>query len=223
MGVLVDAEGIVADYVVKTGRVQALKGVDVMIEAGEAVCLFGASGSGKSTLLNVLAGLDVPDAGRLRVCGEDMLSLSDVQRTALRLRSIGMVFQDNNLVAQFTAVENVELILRCQGVGSPRRGAAELLAALGVADLADRYPADMSGGQRQRVGIARALAGQRAVILCDEPTGALDRANSELLFGLLRDLAHSYGIGVLVATHDRLAERYADRVLEICDGQLVAS
>ncbi len=220
MGTLVEARGLVVDYPLKAGTVHALRGVDLTIMAGEAVCLFGASGSGKSTLLNVLAGLDLPDAGSLRICGEDLVAMSEEERTALRLRSIGMVFQDNNLVAQFTAVENVELILRCQGSDSPRQAALGLLALLGVSDLADRRPVDMSGGQRQRVGIARALAGDRAVILCDEPTGALDRANSDLLFGVLRDLAHSKKVAVVIATHDQGAERYADRILEISDGRL---
>jgi ABC-type lipoprotein export system ATPase subunit len=223
MDELVEAKGIVVDYPLKAGTVHALRGMDLTLRAGEAVCLFGASGSGKSTLLNVLAGLEMPDAGSLRVCGRDVLSMSPAERTRLRLMSIGMVFQDNNLVAQFTAAENVELVLRCQGSGSPRQRAVKLLAALGVDDLADRRPGDMSGGQRQRVGIARALAGDRAVVLCDEPTGALDRRNSELLFDRLRGLAHSKGIGVLLATHDRMAERYADRVLEISDGVVEGS
>lgn len=219
---MVEASGLLVDYPVRTGSVHALRGVDFRLAAGESVCLFGASGSGKSTLLNVLAGLDLPDQGSLRVCGEDVIQLSDQQRTALRLRSVGMVFQDNNLVAQFTAAENVELILRCQGVDSPRSKALELLAAVGVDDLADRQPVDMSGGQRQRVGIARALAGEREVILCDEPTGALDRENSNLLFDLLRELTRTKAVGVLIATHDQSAAEYADRVLEISDGQLVS-
>ncbi len=221
MAIVVEGSGITVDYPLKVGTVHALRGVNITLEAGEAACLFGASGSGKSTLLNVIAGLDVPDAGSLSVCGEDVLAMSDPQRTALRLRSIGMVFQDSNLIAQFTAVENVELILRCQGMDSPRQTAMELLASLGVEELADRRPVDMSGGQRQRVGIARALAGDRAVILCDEPTGALDRANSDMLFGSLRELAHSKGVGVLIATHDRGVERFVDRVMEISDGLLV--
>lgn len=221
MNTLVQARGLVMDYPMKSGAVHALRGVDFQLVAGESVCLFGASGSGKSTLLNVLAGLDRPDQGSLRVCGEDVAGLSQGQRTALRLRSVGMVFQDNNLVAQFTAAENVELILRCQGVDSPRVKALELLTVLGVDDLADRLPVDMSGGQRQRVGIARALAGEREVILCDEPTGALDRTNSDLLFGLLRELTRTKSVGVLIATHDQDAAKYADRVVEISDGQLV--
>ncbi len=221
MDVLIEARGVRLSYPQKSGAVHALRGVDIVVEAGESVCLFGASGSGKSTLLNVLAGLDVPDSGSVRVCGQEVTKLSDAGRTAMRLKSVGMVFQDNNLVAQFTALENVELILSCQGASDTRRTAMGLLEGLGVGDLANRLPVDMSGGQRQRVGIARALAGNRAVVLCDVPTGALDRDNSRLLFELLQRLAHEKRIAVVTATHDRLAEQYADRVLEISDGRLV--
>lgn len=217
---LIDAQGVELSYPLKSGPVPALRGVDVRLARGETICLFGASGSGKSTLLNVLAGLDTADAGRVEVAGVDVVRASEAERTALRLRSVGMVFQDSNLVAQFTAAENVELILRCQGATAPRRQAVALLDALGVGELADRRPSDMSGGQRQRVGIARALAGDRQVILCDEPTGALDRANSRALFGLLRDLAQGKQIGVLIATHDREAETFADRVLTLVDGRV---
>lgn len=217
---LIEAAGVELAYPLPSGAVPALRGVDLSLLPGETVCLFGASGSGKSTLLNVLAGLDVPDAGRVAVAGVDVVRASEAERTALRLRSVGMVFQDSNLVAQFTAAENVELILRCQGASGPRRQAVALLGALGVGELADRRPSDMSGGQRQRVGIARALAGDRQVILCDEPTGALDRANSRALFELLRDLAREKQVGVLVATHDREAAEFADRVVTMVDGRV---
>lgn len=217
---LVEATEVELSYPLKSGSVLALRGVDLSLAQGETVCLFGSSGSGKSTLLNVLAGLDVPDSGQVEVAGVNVVKASDAERTALRLNRVGMVFQDNNLVAQFTAAENVELILRCQGASHPRQQAIELLESLGVGDLADRHPTDMSGGQRQRVGIARALAGDRQLILCDEPTGALDRANSRALFGLLQHLARHKQIGVLIATHDREAEQFADRVLTIVDGRV---
>jgi putative ABC transport system ATP-binding protein len=166
----------------------------------------------------VIAGLDIPDAGALRVAGLDMAELSREERARLRLNSVGMVFQDNNLVGQFSAAENVELILRCQEVAHAKAQAKKLLELLGVGDLAGRRPVDMSGGQRQRVGIARALAGDRKLILCDEPTGALDQENSRMLFSLLRQLSHDKGVGVFIATHDLEAESYADRVLNIVDG-----
>ena len=217
---LVEAAGVELSYPLKSGPVRALRGVDFTLAQGTVVCLFGASGSGKSSLLNVLSGLDVPDSGQVRVAGVDVATASEADRAALRLRTVGMVFQDNNLIAQFTAAENVDLILRCQGASGSRASSLDLLTSLGVGELASRRPPDMSGGQRQRVGIARALAGDRQLILCDEPTVALDRANSLALSGLLRDLAHAKGVGVLIATHDRDAEPYADRVLTIVDGRI---
>ncbi|MDR2975565.1 MAG: ABC transporter ATP-binding protein [Propionibacteriaceae bacterium] len=217
------AHNLILDYQLKSNSIHALRDVTLTLDPGEMVCLFGASGSGKSTLLNVLAGLDLPDSGSVQVCGKAITDMSEDERTALRLNAIGMVFQDNNLIGQFTARENIELILRCQGAQSPKQTAVGLLDQLGVADLADRRPVDMSGGQRQRVGIARALAGDRPIVLCDEPTGALDRTNSDALFMLLRRLTYSTNVGVIIATHDRVAETYTDRVLEITDGELVAS
>lgn len=214
--------GVEVVYPLPAGGVHALRGVDIELSAGETVVLSGASGSGKSTLLNVIAGLDQISAGQLSVAGQPISELSERQRAALRLNSIGLVFQDDNLVAQFTAAENVEIILACQGAPDARDAAKTLLAQLGIEDLADRRPADMSGGQRARVGIARALAGHRQILLCDEPTGALDTTNSLLLFELLKDLSRTAGIGVLIATHDHHALDYADRWLIITDGQIEA-
>lgn len=148
--------------------------------------------------------------------------MADAERTDLRLRTVGMVFQEHNLVAQFTARENVEIILRCQGDSSPRESALELLDAVGVADLADRLPGAMSGGQRQRVGVARALAGDRPFLLCDEPTGSLDSANSAALFERLAHLADEKKVGCLIASHDPLAEKFAHRVLRMRDGVIGA-
>jgi putative ABC transport system ATP-binding protein len=200
--------------------VLAVQEVNFSLYSGDFVCLLGASGSGKTTLLNLLAGLDVAESGTVHVLGKDLGAMGDRERTALRLDRVGMVFQDNNLVAQFTARENVELILRCQTDNDPVISALELLREVGVEELADRRPGDMSGGQRQRVGIARALAGHRAVLICDEPTGHLDRANSLALFTTLRDLAHTRGMAVLVATHDPDAVEFADRVVRMRDGRL---
>jgi putative ABC transport system ATP-binding protein len=200
--------------------VAAVQGVELTLAEGEVVCLLGTSGSGKSTLLNLIAGLDVAEAGDIFVDGQSLAEMSADQRTKLRLEQIGMVFQDNNLIAQFSARENVELVLRYQGSDHPAESARELLGVVGIAELADRLPTDMSGGQRQRVGIARALAGKRRILLCDEPTGNLDRKNALALFELLRDLAKREGVAVLIATHDWVALDFSDRVLRMSDGML---
>lgn len=208
-------------YPMAAQSVPALDGVDLNVSQGEIVCLQGASGSGKSTLLACIAGLETPDSGSVKVGDQEIVGLSSKQRTKLRLETIGLVFQDHNLVAQFTARENIEIVLRSQGSEQASGIAERLLELVGIRDLADRLPTHMSGGQRQRVGIARALAGDRPFLLCDEPTGALDSKNSESLFEHLRTLAHDQGIGCLVATHDPIAKQYGDRVIEMLDGRVV--
>lgn len=207
-------------YATPAGPVSALESVELSIAEGEFVCLYGSSGSGKSTLLSVIAGLEVPQQGAIEVFGTDVTGLNERERTELRLRQVGMVFQDHNLVAQFTASENIQVVLRAQGCPDPEAQARSLLDSVGVGELWNRLPEAMSGGQRQRVGIARALAGNRPVMLCDEPTGALDSKTSAALFGAIQDLARHDGVACLVATHDPLAQRFADRVVEIVDGRL---
>lgn len=200
----------------------AVDQVDFEASAGQMVCLYGASGSGKSTLLNLIAGLDLPDAGIVRVAGREVSSLSERERAKSRLRHVGVVFQDNNLVGEFTAGENVVIPLLAAGYSptSARREANEALERVGIAELFDRFPANMSGGQRQRVGIARALSGERRVLLADEPTGALDSANSRALFDTIATLCRRDGVTAVVATHDPLAREHADRVLVMCDGRI---
>lgn len=207
-------------YPMATGPLLALDNVNFELQQGEIVCLQGASGSGKSTLLSCIAGLELPDAGSIRIAGQELVGMSPRQRTELRLNTVGLVFQDHNLVSQFTARENIEIVLRCQGRANPRDEAEDLLELVGIRELSDRLPTNMSGGQRQRVGIARALAGQRPFLLCDEPTGALDSTNSQSLFGHLRTLAHDHGIGCLVATHDPIARDFGDTIIEMLDGRV---
>ena len=202
------------------GAVRALDGVSLEVAAGEMVSLYGASGSGKSTLLSVIGGLEVPGSGSVQVMGREIVGMSEDQRTDLRLRQVGLVFQEHNLVAQFTASENLQIVLCAQGCPEAEAEAKRLLGLVGIGELWNRMPDAMSGGQRQRVGVARALAGRRPVMLCDEPTGALDSHTSASLFSQLKALTRQAGVACLIATHDPLAERYADRVLEIVDGRL---
>ncbi len=208
-------------FVTPAETVYAVREVSFAARAGEFVCIFGPSGSGKTTLLNLIAGLDVPDSGTIHVAGIDVGALDEAGRARLRLETVGVVFQDHQLIEEFTAWENVALPLEVRGVPLEQARAAALaeLERVGLGGLADRLPSQLSGGQRQRVGIARALAGQRRVLLADEPTGSLDSANSRALFALIRALCDQ-GTLAVVCSHDPLCQEYADTVYEMVDGRL---
>jgi putative ABC transport system ATP-binding protein len=202
--------------------IRAVDGVDLDVPFGQMICIYGASGSGKSTLLNLIAGLDVPDEGEIAIGDLTLTGMSDRQRARVRLEHVGVVFQENNLIDEFTGGENVFIPLLAAGLPMPmaRSAAEDALGSVGIRDLFDRRPGQMSGGQRQRVGIARALAGSRIVLVADEPTGALDSATSAALFELVASLCHERGVTALVATHDPLARDYADSVLTMRDGRV---
>ncbi|CAA9241564.1 MAG: ABC-type antimicrobial peptide transport system, ATPase component [uncultured Blastococcus sp.] len=202
--------------------VQALRGIDLAVYAGELVAVMGPSGSGKSTLLHLAGGLDSPTAGSVLVEGRDLAGLPPAAVAAIRRRSAGYVFQDLNLIPALTALENVSLPRELDGVRG-RQARAESLAALeelGVAPLAGRFPDEMSGGQQQRVAIARALVGPRRLLLADEPTGALDSATGEEILRVLRARCEAGAAGVLV-THDARHAAWADRVVFLRDGVVV--
>ena len=201
--------------------VWAVREATLQLARGEFACVLGASGSGKTTLLNLAAGLDSPDEGTVWVGTSDLNRLSEAGRSKLRLTEIGVVFQDNNLIAEFTAVENVMLPIEVQGVqeSRARRLAEAQLARVGLAGMGQRLPSHLSGGQQQRVGIARALVGDRKILLADEPTGALDTANSRALFELFANLC-SQGASVLLATHDPLSRDYVHTLYEMTDGRI---
>ena len=204
-------------------EVIALKGINLSIGPGEFCVLYGPSGSGKTTLLSVIAGLIRPDSGQVLVGERDVIGSSDDQLASMRLCDVGVVFQEHNLISEFTAGENVELPLRVRGVAARQASveAEELLRSVGLGVERESKPGELSGGQRQRVGIARALIGGRKVLLADEPTGALDTENSVNIFELFRVVANS-GVTVLVASHDPRIRPYADTVVTIADGRLGA-
>ncbi|WP_141578066.1 ABC transporter ATP-binding protein [Actinomadura sp. WMMA1423] len=205
------------------GGVAALDGVSLEIRRGESVAVMGPSGSGKSTLLNLVAGLDRPTAGSVAVDGEDLTGMGEAALARFRRRRIGMVFQFFNLLDDLPALENVAVAARLAGVPArrARARALELLDELGIAARRDAYPAVLSGGERQRVGVARALVNRPALLLADEPTGALDTATGEQVAGLLLDLNRS-GQTLLLVTHDHgLADRCASRLVEFRDGRIV--
>jgi putative ABC transport system ATP-binding protein len=201
--------------------VRALDQVDLVLETGSLVAVMGPSGSGKSTLLTIAGALEEPTGGEVWVVGESLAGWSANQRACLRRRSIGYVFQDFNLLAGLTAVENVAMPLELDGtsVRQARSSALAALERLGMADKADRFPDDLSGGERQRVAIARAMVGERRLLLADEPTGSLDSRNGHEVMRLLRESCRA-GMAGLVVTHDAELASYADRVVHLLDGRI---
>jgi putative ABC transport system ATP-binding protein len=200
----------------------ALDGVSLTIRAGEAVAVMGPSGSGKSTLLNMVAGLDRPTSGSVVVNGDDLGKLNETGLALFRRRRIGMIFQFFNLLDDLPALDNVALAGQLTGIPAvqARKRAMELLGELGIAGRKNIYPAQLSGGERQRVAVARALMNRPALLLADEPTGALDSKSGEQVMDLLLDL-NQIGQTLLLVTHDeRLATRCASRVVEVVDGRI---
>ncbi|MEV0220017.1 ATP-binding cassette domain-containing protein [Streptomyces sp. NPDC050704] len=218
---LIRTRGVCKAYRSEVETVWAARDVDFVARPGEFVCIYGASGSGKSTLLNLLAGLDLADTGEIQVGGVEVGGAGEKQRAELRLRTVGVVFQDHNLIQEFTAAENVALPLEALGrpAAQARSEALRQLARVGLPGLEDRLPWQLSGGQRQRVGVARALTGQRAVLLADEPTGALDSAATQELFKLIRALCDE-GVLAVVCSHDTRCREFADTIYEVVDGRL---
>ena len=204
-------------------EIEILHGIDLTLKRGEFVAMVGQSGSGKSTLLNQIGLLDKPTSGEISIIGQAAERLEDRERTMLRAKAIGFVFQSHHLLPEFTAIENVMLPLlaaRGRPDTAMRIRAAELLEQVGLTEVADNMSNDLSGGQQQRVSIARALVMKPALVLADEPTGNLDTESADNVFKLLREVNQSSGTSFLIVTHDpRLAER-CDRIIELVDGRI---
>ena len=206
------------------GTLEVLKGVSLDVEAGEVVSVVGASGAGKTTLLQIVGTLLAPDAGRVEVDGREVGRLGDRELSRFRNERIGFVFQFHHLLPEFTALENVmipALIGRRDKAGSERR-AAELLRTVGLADRAGHKPAQLSGGEQQRVAIARALAKNPKLLLCDEPTGALDYNTGKAVLKLLQDTCRQSGVTVIVITHNQAITAMADRIITVKNGTIVS-
>ena len=205
-------------------EVVALRGVDLEVRAGELIGIVGASGSGKSTLLNILAGLERPSAGRIRVGDRDLLDISDSDLVAYRRREVGFVWQatGRNLVPYLNVRDNIELPQAIAGTGRQERRerAAELLDALHMSDKAQRYPSELSGGEQQRVAIAVALANHPPLLLADEPTGELDTNMAEDVFRMLQHINREFGVTVIIVTHYAGIAQWVDRVVRIRDGRI---
>ncbi|TDD61535.1 ABC transporter ATP-binding protein [Kribbella antibiotica] len=202
--------------------VHALAGVDVSFVPGTFTAVMGPSGSGKSTLLQTAAGLDRPTSGRVFVGDTELSGLSETALTRLRRTKIGFVFQMFNLIGALSVEENITLPLRLSGVRPDRRWLAEVVDRVGVAELMHRRPSELSGGQQQRVAIARALAIRPEVVFADEPTGALDSTTAAGVLGLLKSIVDEHGQTIVMVTHDPVAASYADRVVVLADGRIVA-
>jgi putative ABC transport system ATP-binding protein len=219
---LLVATNVSKEYGSGAVKVQALKGVDAAIEEGEFLAVMGPSGCGKSTLLHVLGGIDPPTSGKILLDGIDLGGLDDTARSLLRRRRLGFVFQRINLLPTLSAIENVALPLRIDGHSRSSAGqrAQAALERTGIAHRATHSPHEMSGGEQQRVAIARALVINPAVIMADEPTGALDSQNAQRILDLLADCARQ-GQTIVMVTHDANMAKQASRVLVMHDGRIV--
>jgi putative ABC transport system ATP-binding protein len=222
LSVILEAKNVCKQYGSGAAQVEALRRVDIQVEAGEFLAIMGQSGSGKSTLLHVLGGIDPPTSGQVLLDGQELGSLADTPRSLIRRRRLGFVFQKINLLPTLSAIANVALPLRIDGVSASvaRDRAQAALELVGIAQRARHYPHEMSGGEQQRVAVARAMVIHPAVILADEPTGSLDSTNAQRILELLRDCVKQ-GQAIVMVTHDGELARRADRVVVMQDGRII--
>jgi putative ABC transport system ATP-binding protein len=221
---ILEATGITKTIDTGTHRVEILRGVDVIVPAGQFVAIMGASGSGKSTLLGLLAGLDSATSGCIVIDGTDITGLDEDALALVRGRKIGFVFQSYQLIPTLSAEENVLLPYELSG-GDPRKGlerARELLKSVGLADRMDHYPVQLSGGEQQRVALARAFMTKPPILMADEPTGNLDSVNGALVLDLLIALNRRESTTLILVTHDRALAMRADRIITLSDGLVTA-
>jgi putative ABC transport system ATP-binding protein len=220
---VLELNDVVKAYGNGPSEIRALNGVSLRVAPGEFVAVMGPSGCGKSTLLHLAGALEDPTAGRVRVAGRDLAQFDVHQRAELRRQDVGYVFQRLNLIPSLTAIENVMLPLELDGISrrQARERAAATLHVVGLEQQLDRYPDNFSGGQQQRIAIARAIVGTRALLLADEPTGALDTLNSDRIIELIASLPASHGTAVVLVTHEPRFASWADRVVFMRDGRIV--
>ena len=200
-------------------ELRALDGVDLTLEEGKFVVILGPSGAGKSTLLNMLGGLDSPTSGSITVCGKDISSLTTNELADYRAETVGFVFQFYNLIPTLTVHENVALV---KEIAKNPLSATKMLEEVGLAEHAKNFPSELSGGEQQRVSIARALAKNPKILLCDEPTGALDSATGVLVLKLLLKMAREYGKTIVIVTHNQNIAKMADTVIHVKNGRILS-
>ena len=223
MSAAMQANGVWKLYASGTSTVEAVRGVHLRLQTGEMVAIMGPSGCGKTTLLNVLSGIDEPTAGSVTVNNEPLFGITDNERTSMRSKYLGFIFQDFNLLPVLSAVENVELPLLLLGYGAndARKRALEALKDVGLGERSQHRPAELSGGQQQRVAVARAIVHRPSVILCDEPTGNLDSKTSGEVLTLLKRLNTEQDTTFLIVTHDANIAALCDRVIQMDDGLII--
>ncbi len=220
--VLIDAKNLERIYFNGVIKTYALRNISLKIKEGEFVAIMGPSGSGKSTLLHQLGLLDVPTKGEIFIDGEDVVNLSDSERTRFRLEELGYVFQSHNLIPELTALENVFVTQMARGIKRKEyvKAAEEALKQVGLGDRINHYPSELSGGQQQRVSIARAVVNKPKILFADEPTANLDSDSSDDVVKLFRKLNKEFGQTVVMATHEENEGRKADRIIWVKDGVL---
>jgi putative ABC transport system ATP-binding protein len=223
MTAILEFDDVVKSYGTGTTEVRALRGVTLSVAPGEFVAVMGPSGCGKSTLLHLAGALETPSAGTITVGGRNLAGLDPSGRSELRRRDVGFVFQRLNLIPALTAIENVTLPLELAGESArtARPKGIEALEAMGLREQLDRYPDDFSGGQQQRIAIARAVVGERKLLLADEPTGSLDTASGDEVIELIAALPKQRGTAVVLVTHEPRFASWADRVIFLRDGRIV--
>ncbi|MEO0420067.1 MAG: ABC transporter ATP-binding protein [Pseudomonadota bacterium] len=218
----ISASGIIRDFKAGQSTIRVLHGIDAEIRSGEMTYVVGESGSGKTTLISIMCGILWPTEGEVRVFGTDIYSLSDTELVNFRLENIGFIFQQYNLIPSIDAAANaaVPLIAKGMAIEPARKKAIELLEALNIGDQAEKLPRQLSGGQQQRVAIARALVHEPRLVVCDEPTAALDASSGRRVMDLLRDVAVSEDRACIIVTHDNRIFDLADRILVLEDGRI---
>lgn len=222
MNTILSAQSIKREVDTKSGVLSILDGVSLELKAGESIAIQGASGSGKSTLLGVLAGLDIPQQGKVIIEGRDITELDEDQRAVLRANNVGFVFQSFYLIEDLTALENVALPLELFGHADPVSTATDWLERLGLADRIGHLPRQLSGGEQQRVALCRAFAVQPKILFADEPTANLDTVTAETVLDQLFSLQRELNTSMVIATHDRTLALRCDRVLQLQSGRLVS-